>query len=68
MDWPKLIDEIKSKGYTQERIANVCGCSIGNLSELRSGKVRNPTYPLGKALVEMHKKVSAVKRKQTLEN
>ena len=67
MDWPNLIDELKATGLTQAEIAGACDCSTGNLSELRNGIVKNPTYPLGKALVDLHK-WRAIKPAPTLEN
>lgn len=62
VEWMKLIDEIKDTGMTQAEVAEACQCSVGNLSDIRNGNVRNPAYPLGKCLVDLHaKKVVARK-------
>lgn len=62
MDWMKLIDEIKATGMTQAEVAEKCECSVGNLSDIRNGNVKNPAYPLGKCLVDLHARKVGVRK------
>ncbi len=62
MDWKLLVDGIKSTGMTQEQIAESIGCSVGSLSELINGKVNEPKWSRGDALISLHRRRNA-KRK-----
>ena len=54
MDWDTIISDIKRAGYTQEQIAEAVGVSAGTISELRSGKVMDPRWSSGDALLKLH--------------
>lgn len=56
MDWNLIIDELKAAGFTQELIADRVGCSQNAISELRLGYTKQPFYPLGAALIDLHKR------------
>ena len=62
MDWSKLIDDLRGVGMSQAEMAATCECSDSTISELKSGLIANPAYPVGKCLVDLHaKKVDARK-------
>lgn len=54
MDWNKIVAEIKEAGLTQAQIADAVGVSAGTLSELCSGKVSEPKWSRGDALLSLH--------------
>lgn len=54
MDWNKIVTEIKDAGLTQALIAEHIGVSAGTLSELCSGKVTEPKWSKGDALLALH--------------
>lgn len=56
MDWKQLIADIVATGITQPQIAKQCGCSQATVSELATGVTTQPRYPLGAALVALHKR------------
>ena len=57
MDWNKIVAEIKETGLTQAQIADEIGVSVGTLSELCSGKVSEPKWSKGDALLALHAKL-----------
>lgn len=54
MDWNKIVAEIKETGLTQAQIADAIGVSAGTLSEICSGKVSEPKWSRGDALIAIH--------------
>lgn len=54
MDWNKLVEDLKATGLTQEEIAELSGMATGTLSELLSGKVKEPRWSKGDALIALH--------------
>jgi len=54
MDWNKIVAEIKETGLTQAQIADEIGVAVGSLSELCTGKVSEPKWSRGDALLELH--------------
>jgi len=54
MDWNKIVSEIKETGLTQAQIADEIGVAVGSLSELCSGKVSEPKWSRGDALLSLH--------------
>lgn len=54
MDWNNLVTQIKDTGMTQAQIAKEVGVSEGTLSELCSGKVSEPKWSRGAALIALH--------------
>ena len=57
-DWAKMIEYIVSDGWTVEEIAQRCGCSRTALSDVRSGRTRQPIFDTANALLLLHKKVT----------
>ena len=54
MDWNKIVAEIKETGLTQAQIAETIGVAVGTLSEICSGKVSEPKWSRGDALLSLH--------------
>jgi transcriptional regulator with XRE-family HTH domain len=50
MDWTSLIAELTQLGYTQPEIAKQCGCGQATISDLASGKTKEPRHSLGEDL------------------
>jgi len=57
MNWTQVIEEIHARGITHTEIAALCGTSQGNLSDLKAGRVKNPAWPVGDALLDLHKRM-----------
>lgn len=51
MQWKDYIAEIFEKGVSQSRLANLVGCGQTTISDLASGKTREPRYSLGTAIL-----------------
>ena len=49
-----IISEIKASGMTQEQIAEAIDVSVGTVSELLNGKVIEPKWSRGDALIRLH--------------
>jgi transcriptional regulator with XRE-family HTH domain len=62
MDWNKIVSEIKETGMTQSEIADHIEVSAGTLSELCSGKVVEPKWSKGDALLKLHEERCLSKR------
>lgn len=59
MDWKTIITDIKKGlGLTQAQIAAKVGIAQVSISELESGKTKEPRYCTGNALMALHKKAS----------
>ena len=56
MDWKLLIAQLRAIGLTQEAIADYCKCGQSTVSELSTGKTKQPSYSLGESLTALHKK------------
>ena len=54
MDWNKIVSEIKDSGMTQAQIAESAGVATGTLSELCAGKIAEPRWSRGDALIALH--------------
>lgn len=52
MQWKDYIAAIFEKGISQSRLANLVGCGQTTISDLASGKTREPRYSLGIAILE----------------
>lgn len=53
MDWKSLLMELRGRGWTQQLLADRVGSSQAAISDLNSGKTKNPSYVLGAALQEL---------------
>lgn len=60
-DWKKIVGEIKACGVTQSKIAAEIGIGDATLSELCSGKIAEPKWSKGDALLALHEKVTGLK-------
>lgn len=54
MNWNEIVADIKRTGMTQAEIADKIGVAVGTLSELCSGKVSEPKWSKGAALLALH--------------
>lgn len=53
MQWKDYIAQITQQGVTQKQIAQLAGCSQPAISDLASGKTKEPRHSLGEALLEV---------------
>lgn len=53
MDWKSLIAEIQALGRSQPQIAAECGCGQATISDLVSGKTKDPRHSLGVSLIAL---------------
>ena len=56
MTWKTLISDLQRAGLTQVQIAQICGCGQSAISKLAIGPDRTPSFPVGQALLALHKK------------
>ncbi|MFC5607775.1 helix-turn-helix domain-containing protein [Variovorax soli] len=54
MDWISIISELTKRGLTQGQIAGACQCSQAAISEISTGKVKDPRYSLCQALLVLY--------------
>lgn len=54
--WSKIIRDLQRTGVTQQQVADVCGCRQWTISDLATGKTKDPSFPLGTALIDLHTK------------
>lgn len=53
MQWKDYISAIAAKGVTQNQIAKEAGCGQATISDLASGKTKEPRASLGMRLVRI---------------
>ncbi|HQU89947.1 MAG TPA: helix-turn-helix transcriptional regulator [Denitromonas sp.] len=53
MNWKTIIADLRERGHTQSSIAKRCGVSQATICDLANGKILNPSWQLGDALVRM---------------
>ena len=56
MQWKNIISDLKASGLTQMQIAEKCGCAQSTISEMATDGNRIPSFPIGAALLDLHKK------------
>ena len=56
MQWKNIISDLKASGLTQMQIAERCGCAQSTISEMSTDGDRIPSFPIGAALLDLHKK------------
>jgi hypothetical protein len=56
MNWKSIILDLQNRGFTQAEIAALCSCSQASISDLATGKTRDPSYLLGQTLVQVHRR------------
>lgn len=54
MNWNEVVADIKATGMTQAEIAEAVGIAAGTLSELCNGKVIEPKWSKGQAILALH--------------
>lgn len=57
MNWPQLLTELSSAGLSQMKIAEICASSQTTISDLKNARIKDPSFALGSALVELHRRV-----------
>jgi hypothetical protein len=58
MDWTKLIADLRARGYTLQRIAELCGfASRGHVHSVAGDKSRSIVWEIGDALIRLHRRV-----------
>ena len=65
MQWKNIISDLKASGLTQMQIAEKCGCAQSTISEMATDVDRIPSFPIGAALLDLHKK--ALKKRKTVQ-
>lgn len=54
MNWPHIIERIQTKrGLTQPQIAAASGCAQATISDLATGKTKEPRHSLGESLISL---------------
>ena len=56
MDTKLLLQKLFEVGFTQGQIANFVGCSQPTISDISRGKIRNPSFEIGMALLDLARK------------
>jgi predicted transcriptional regulator len=65
MQWKNIISDLKASGLTQMQIAERCGCAQSTISEMSTDGDRTPSFPIGAALLDLHKKT--LKKRKTVQ-
>lgn len=56
MNWTRLLKELQAAGVTQTQVAEKANLkSSSPVSDLANGKTKNPSWPLGQAVLELHR-------------
>lgn len=63
MNWIELIADLKARGYSQPQIAERCGCVQSTISDLATGKLKDPRHAVGEILRAMHAKARRKKER-----
>ena len=58
-DFAAILKELQEKGFNDYKMAELTGIERTKLSRLRTGKIKQPTYDDGVAIINEHKKVNA---------
>ncbi len=56
MNWPNVIQDLLNAGMTQTEIAEACDTGQSHVSGLLRGDRKNPNWPLGQRLLDLHAK------------
>lgn len=59
--WYELITELQSK-FSEKQIADRVGLQQSSLNRLKNGRIKEPLYSKGAALVELHRKTFGRRR------
>ncbi len=58
------IEEIYQSGMSYKDIARACDCDESTIYRIKEGQIRDPRYSVGKAIVDLHRKVTASTKKK----
>lgn len=64
MNWKKIVREIAATGLTQTQIGEICGMSQAAVSAMLIGVRSNPSFAVGRALLDLHDKQTRKSKKQ----
>lgn len=53
VDFEKIIKSLSEAGYTHQKLAYLCDCSMPTIGAISSGKNKNPQYSVGAKLIEL---------------
>ena len=65
MDWKQHIAQLQARGFTQQQLANACGCAQASICDLAHGRTKEPRYAVGAKLIELLKKPASKAKKAT---
>lgn len=57
--WKNLLTDLRKRGWTQQLLAAKVGASQSAISDLNSGKTKDPAHSLGKAIEALHESGAA---------
>ncbi|QIL72293.1 helix-turn-helix transcriptional regulator [Diaphorobacter sp. HDW4B] len=57
MQWKDYIAAIAERGLTQKQLADKAGCGQATISDIASGKTRDPRSSIGFALIRIGKRL-----------
>lgn len=57
MQWKDYIAAITEKGLTQKQLAEKAGCGQATISDIASGKTRDPRSSIGLAILSVGKRL-----------
>jgi len=55
MDFKDILEKLISSGCTQQELAAECGCGQSTLSDIITGKTKEPRWNLAKKLLDLSK-------------
>lgn len=58
------IEDIYNDGMSYKDIAKACGCDESTIYRIKEGQIKDPRYSVGKAIVDLHRKVTASTKKK----
>ncbi len=56
MDFQQLVIDLSARGWGGSRIAREIGVTPSYISNLRTGRNKEPTYTIGRALVDLERR------------
>lgn len=63
IDWPQVIESLKSSGMTQAEIAQHCNVSQAAIQQLNAGKTKEPKHSIGERLIYLMVRSNISKQK-----
>lgn len=56
--WPSIIKDLLDSGLTQARVAELIGVAQTTISEMANGRIKEPGWSKGQALLALHNQVT----------